>query len=65
MKRNNSMPPEQLVITQEPKENLIQMAHRVHDQSKRIPGGLAYNVIEERKRGVLATIEENVPPSRE
>lgn len=32
---------------------------------KRIPGGLAHNLYEERKRSVLATIEENVPPSRE
>lgn len=32
---------------------------------KRIPGGLANNIIEERKRHILETIEENVPPSRE
>ncbi len=41
------------------------MAHRIHDSNKRIPGGLAYNMIEERKKGILETIEENVPPSRE
>lgn len=58
------MPPEQL-SDPDRKENLIQMAHKMFDQPKRIAGGLAHNLIEERKRNILATIEENVPPSRE
>ena len=58
------MPPEQ---HQDKSDNLIQLAHRMYDGQKRIPGGLAHNICEERKRSVvpLAIIEENVPPSRE
>jgi hypothetical protein len=39
----------------------------MYDPIKRIPGGLANNICEERKKSVgpLAVIEENVPPSRE
>ncbi|CDW85297.1 protein kinase domain containing protein [Stylonychia lemnae] len=65
MRRINSLPPEQQEGLQEDKENLIQIAHKMFDNHKRIAGGLANNIYEERKRSVLATIEENVPPSRE
>ena len=68
MKRNNSMPPGETMDQHLPdiakKENLIQAAHKMYD-GKRMPGGLAKNVYEERKRSVLDIIEENVPPSRE
>jgi hypothetical protein len=67
MKRNNSLPAEKMDILPEisKKENLIQIAHQIYDNKQRIAGGLANNIYNERKRSFLATIEENVPASRE
>jgi len=69
MRRNNSLPPESMNILPDinKKDNLIQLAHQMfdHKNSRMIAGGLANNIYNERQRSVLATIDENVPPSRE
>eukprot|EP00347_Sterkiella_histriomuscorum_P010626 403375545 len=65
MKRTNSLPPQKLHTQNEDDENLIQQAHKMFDHQRKIPGGLAQNFYEERKQSVLATIEEDVPASKE
>lgn len=37
----------------------------MYDNKRIIPGGLAHGIYEEKKRSVLAIIEENVPASME